>query len=191
MKGGGWLLLFVATYKVGEELATRMFGPYLVKQGFEPETVAAWLGTWVMVASLSGSFFGGLLATRMPLLASVGWTAALRVLPLVGQWAMVAGFIPVSQANVIAIASVEHFFAGALTTCMFALMMSRVDKRIGGTHYTLLAAVEVFGKSPSALASGRIVELLGFSSTFLIAVAASLVFLVLVLPMRRLPDLGQ
>src|SRR5262249_51982331 len=164
----------------GEELATRMFGPWLVKQGNSPETVATWLGTWVMIASLLGSLFGGLPATRMRLLASVGWTAALRVLPLIGQWALVAGLIPLrpwSPGSVIAIASVEHFFAGALTTCMFALMMSRVDKRIGGTHYTLLAAVEVFGKSPSALASGRIVEVLGFPSTFLIAIAASIAFL--------------
>jgi MFS family permease len=190
VKGAGWLLIFVATYKVGEELATRMFGPFLVKQGFTPETVAGWLGTWVMVASLSGSFFGGLLATRMNLLGSVAWTAGLRVLPLIGQWAIVAGLIPISPASIIAIASVEHFFAGALTTCMFALMMSRVDKRIGGTHYTLLAAVEVAGKSPSALASGKIVELIGFPSTFLVAVGASLVFLLLVFPMRRQQHLG-
>jgi MFS family permease len=185
VKGAGWLLIFVATYKVGEELATKMFGPFLVKQGFAPETVAGWLGTWVMVASLSGSFFGGVLATRMNLLGSVAWTAGLRVLPLVGQWAIVAGLIPISDVSIIAIASVEHFFAGALTTCMFALMMSRVDKRIGGTHYTLLAAVEVAGKSPSALASGKIVELIGFPSTFLLAVGASVVFLLLVFPMRR------
>jgi PAT family beta-lactamase induction signal transducer AmpG len=189
VKGGLWLLLFVATYKIGEELATRMFGPWLVKQGNSPETVATWLGTWVMIASLLGSLFGGLLATRMRLLASVGWTAALRVLPLAGQWALVAGLIPLSAGSVIAIASVEHFFAGALTTCMFALMMSRVDKRIGGTHYTLLAAVEVFGKSPSALASGRIVELIGFPSTFLLAIGASVAFLLLVLPMRRQAEL--
>jgi MFS family permease len=190
VKGAGWLLIFVATYKVGEELATRMFGPFLVKQGFTPETVAGWLGTWVMVASLTGSFFGGLLATRMNLLGSVAWTAGLRVLPLIGQWAIVAGLIPISPGSIIAIASVEHFFAGALTTCMFALMMSRVDKRIGGTHYTLLAAVEVAGKSPSALGSGKIVELIGFSSTFLLAVAASVVFLLLVFPMRRQQQLG-
>jgi PAT family beta-lactamase induction signal transducer AmpG len=184
-KGSGWLLVFVATYKVGEELATRMFGPFLVTQHhLEPETVATWLGTWVMIASLLGSLFGGLLATRMPLLASVAWTAALRVVPLVGQWAIVAGFLPVDAGTVIGVASVEHFFAGALTTCMFALMMSRVDKRIGGTHYTLLAAIEVAGKSPSALASGKIVELVGFPSTFGLAVLASVLFMLLVFPMK-------
>ena len=59
-----WLLAFVATYKVGEEMATKMFGPFLVRQGHAPEQVATWLGTWVMVASLSGSFFGSVADVR-------------------------------------------------------------------------------------------------------------------------------
>src|SRR5205085_8110268 len=121
----------------------------------------------------------------MKLLSSVAVTAALRVIPLVGQWAIVSGFIPISALSVIAIASVEHFFAGALTTCMFALMMSRVDKRIGGTHYTLLAAVEVFGKSGPALTSGVLVDAVGFSTTFIVAIALSVAFMALVGPMRR------
>jgi PAT family beta-lactamase induction signal transducer AmpG len=188
--GTGWLLLFVATYKTGEELATKMFGPYLVRQGHAPEQVAVWLGTWVMIASLLGSLLGGVLATRMRLLNAVAWAAALRILPLIAQWAMVAGLIPISASSVIAVASVEHFFAGALTTAMFALMMASVDKRIGGTHYTLLASVEVLGKAPGGLLSGLAVDTLGFSATFLIAVGLSVAFLILVLPMRSMVKAG-
>jgi MFS family permease len=185
LPGAGWLLAFVATYKVGEELASVMFGPFLVKQGHAPEVVAGWLGTYVLAASLLGSLFGGVLATRVRPVSAVGWAAALRVPGLVGQWALVAGLVPISAASVVAIGSLEHFFAGALTTCMFALMMSRVDKRIGGTHYTLLAAVEVAGKAPAALGSGKLVDLLGFPSTFALAIVASLAFLGLVMPVRR------
>ena len=184
LPGTGWLLAFVATYKMGEALANKMFVPFLVKGGVEPEVVAAWMGTWVMAASLFGSLFGGVLASRMRLVRAVALAAALRVVGLVGQWALVAGLLPVTKANVVIIASVEHFFAGALTVCMFSLMMASVDKRIGATHYTLLAAIEVWGKALPALASGLLVEAVGFGNTFLIAVALSVGFLALVGPMR-------
>jgi len=183
LPGTGWLLVFVATYKMGESLANKMWVPFLVKKGgLPPEVVASWMGTWVMVASLCGSLFGGLLAARMQLVRAVAWSAAIRVLGLVAQWALVAGFIPLTKANVIAVAAGEHFFAGALTVCMFALMMSRVDKRIGATHYTLLAAIEVWGKALPALVSGLLVEGIGFANTFLVAVALSVAFLALVGP---------
>jgi MFS family permease len=185
LDGALWLLLFVATYKVGEEIATTLFKVFLVDRGVPVETAALWLGTWVMIASLSGSLFGGLIASRMKLVEAVGWTAGLRVLPLLGLWAIVAGLLPITASSVIGVASVEHFFAGALTTCMFALMMSQVDKRIGGTHYTFLAAVEVLGKTPAGLASGKIAQVLGYPAAFMVAVLASVGFLALVWPMRR------
>ncbi len=186
LPGTGWLIAFVATYKMGEALANKMFTPFLVKQrGLEPEVVASWMGTWVMGASLLGSLFGGVLASRMRLVRAVAAAAAFRVVGLVGQWALVAGVVAVTRVSVIAIAAIEHFFAGALTVCMFSLMMSKVDKRIGATHYTLLAAIEVWGKALPALASGVLVEAVGFANTFLVAVALSVAFLGLAAPMRR------
>ncbi len=53
---------------------------------------------------------------------------------------------------------------------MFALMMARVDRRIGATHYTLLASVEVFGKSPATWLSGLLAERLGYAGLFLLGV---------------------
>ncbi len=67
---------------------------------------------------------------------------------------------------------------------MFALMMSRVDKRIGATHYTVLAAVEVLGKTPAAWLSGVIAQSLGYGWLFALATMLSLAFLLL-LPLLR------
>ncbi|MBK7860274.1 MAG: MFS transporter [Archangiaceae bacterium] len=182
--GTGALVVFVLTYKLGETLANKMFVPWLGRH-FEPQVVAALMGTWVMAASLGGSLFGGLLASRLPLLRAVVVTAAMRVLGLVAQWALVAGLLPLDKPVVVAVASVEHFFSGALTVCMFALMMSRVDKRIGATHYTVLAAIEVAGKAVPGLLSGVLADAIGVPHTFLIAVALSLVFFALVGPVRQ------
>lgn len=181
-----WLLLFVATYKLGESMIDVMFKPFLVDLGFTPARIGLWIGTYGMVASLAGSLAGGWLATRAPLLAAVSLTAFLRVLPLVGEWMLAAGVLPIGASSVVGVAIAEHFFGGALTTAMFAFMMSRVDRRVGASHFTLLAGVEVLGKMPAGPLAGVVADRTTYGTVFLIGVVLSLAFLALLLPLRRL-----
>ncbi len=183
--GAAGLLLAVATYKLGETLADAMFGAWLVRVHALPrEQVALWLGSWGIGASVAGSFVGGWLATRLRFKTAVLVTGALRLGPLALQWAMVAGLIAVGPGTVIPLTIAEHFFGGLLTTAMFALMMSQVDRRIGATHFTVLATVEVLGKAAPGLFSGLLVDTLGFQPVFLASVWLSLGFLVVVWRLR-------
>ena len=84
-----------------------------------------------------------------------------------------------------AVTYAEHFFGGALTLALFAFMMSRVDRRIGATHYTLLAAVEVWGKQPAALVSGWITDATSYPFIFGLAFVLSMAFLLLLIPLYR------
>ncbi len=181
-----WLLLAVATYKMGETLADAMFGAWMVRvHHLAKEDVALWLGSWGMIASLAGSFAGGFVATRLKLKQAVLVTGALRLLPLIAQWALVAGLALPTQATIVPLTCAEHFFGGMLTTAMFALMMSSVDRRIGATHYTLLASVEVIGKAIPGLLSGVFVDAVGFGPVFGASVLLSLLFLAVV---PKLPE---
>jgi PAT family beta-lactamase induction signal transducer AmpG len=57
---------------------------------------------------------------------------------------------------------------------MFCFMMSQVeDKSIGASHYTMLASLEVAGKSVPALFSGVIAERYGLRSLFLLGAVLS------------------
>lgn len=181
--GTGWLLLFIGSYKVGEAMADAMFKPFLIDHGFTPAQLGLYLGTFGMVASLLGSAFGGYLATRLSFEGAVGWAALLRVLPMVAQVWLALG-VP-TASTVIPITVLEHFFGGALTATVFALMMSRVDRRVGGTHYTLLATVEVLGKSPGIWASGFLAQALGYPALFALGAILSLLFLGTLVPLRR------
>lgn len=181
--GMRWVLLFIATYKLGESLADAMFKPFLVDHGYTDAQIGLWVGTWGKVASVLGSLAGGLLAARIPIVRAVGITAALRALPIVAQWALAV--VGPTDETVIAVTCTEHFFGGAITTAMFAFMMSRVDRRIGGTHFTAFATVEVLGKMPAGLLSGVIAEQLGYAGTFGAGAVLSLVFLFLLVPLHR------
>ena len=138
-----------------------------------------------MGASVLGSVVGGLLAARQPLFRMLIVVGGLRLLPELGQLGLAAGWLSVSDVHVIGISLAEHFVGGALTTVMFATMMGMVDRRIGATHFTLFACVEVWGKSLSALVSGLIAETFSYAGAFSIGIVIGLAFLLLV---WRLPS---
>lgn len=183
-EGAVALVLFVGTYKIGESMVDGMFKPFLVDAGFSAPQIGLWIGTYGLVASLAGSLAGGLLATRRSLLFAVAITATLRSTSMLGEWLLALAAHP-SAGAVIAVTATEHFFGGALTTAMFAFMMSRVDRTIGATHYTLLASVEVLGKSPGAWLSGVLAARLGYARLFALGVMLSFAFLIMLAPMRR------
>ena len=187
--GGGWLLLFIVTYKLGETMADTMFKPFLVDAGYGSTQIGLWVGTWGMLFSIAGSLAGGWLATRRPLLQAVGIAAVLRAIPIAGEWWLT--LVTPTPQRVVAITCLEHFFAGALTTAMFAFMMWRVDKRIGATHYTLLAAIEVWGKLGAASISGFVTAHTSYPFLFGLATLLSVAFIGVLGPVGAAARRGQ
>jgi MFS family permease len=176
-RSGAWLLLAVATYKLGESLVDPMFKLFVRDAGFRTSTVLTWTALYGMTASIAGSLAGGLLAARVPLGRALTLAAVLRLGPLVGQWIITQR--PASAEAVVTAIVAENFFGGALTTVMFAFMMSRVDRRIGATHYTVLATLEVVGKMPGSTLSGWIAGAFGYGVTFATGALLSLAYLAL------------
>lgn len=169
------LIGVVATYKTGESLADGMWKPLLLDRGFASADIGLWAGTYGMLASLLGSSLAGALSRRAPLERALLWIAAARALGIAGElW--IAWLAQPSAASVIAVTCVEHFVGGAITTVLFALMMRHADREVGATHYTLLAAVEVWGKVPLGTLSGVIAERLGYLGLFATATALCVAF---------------
>ena len=185
---GRYLVVLVVFYKAGEAMADVMLRPMLVDRGFAPHDLGLWLSTYGTAASLAGSLVGGALASRFRLLPLLFAVAALRAVPLGLELAIALG--ESREILVIAIAIVEHLVGGMLTTVVFAFMMSSVDPRVGATHYTVLAAFENLGKGITGFWAGALAERLGYASIFGLALAMSMLFLVLYLPMARLARSG-
>ena len=188
LPGTKWLLLFIGTYKLGESMSDVLYKLFLVDAGIRPGQIGLWVGTWGTGASILGSAAGGLLATRVPLFRALVVTATLRLFPLMGRWWLAQ--TGVSDAGVIGVTLAEEFFGGALTTVMFAFMMSRVDRRVGATHYTLFASIEVAGKAPGGPIAGLLFGRAhwSYAQVFLLGAALSVAFLFLLLPLRERKD---
>ncbi|HET9450726.1 MAG TPA: MFS transporter, partial [Aggregicoccus sp.] len=182
--GAGWLLLFVGTYKLGEYMLDVYFRAFLRDAGVRTSDIGLWVGTLGNGVSVLGSLAGGLLVTRSAPLRAVALTATLRVLPLAAEWALTQ--VGPTPARVLAVSLAENLVGGALTTAVFALMMSRVDRRVGASHYTLLATVELVGKMPG----GPIAGLLrgagwSYASIFATGTLLCVAVLALLVPLRR------
>ncbi len=177
------LFAVIATYKTGEQLIDSMFKPFLIDQGFTPAEVGLWVSTFGMGASMAGSFVGGLLASRLPVLRALSFAAVFRAVPIF--FVFLLTLHPPSPTEVIAVAVTENFFGGLLTTTVFAYMMSRTDKRIGATHFTLLSTIEMLGKAPIPILAGPFAQAYGYSALFLAGTVLSAGFLLLLPALQR------
>jgi len=177
------LVALITTYKLGEALIDPMFGAMLVDRGVERATLGLWIGTYGMATSILGSVVGGLLGARVSLVRALVAAGALRGVPMLLVVLIALSRAPVELA-LVAIAA-EHFFAGMLTTSMFAFMMARVDRTIGASHYTLLATLEVLGKTPPSLLSGVLAGALGYGPAFSIGLFAAALWPLAAAPLSR------
>lgn len=178
-----WVLLYIATYKSGETLVDVMFKPFLIDAGVPAAKILLWIGTYGMVASLLGSLLGGWAASRGSLWLVLVIATVLRAGPVWGEWWLAAGNLSEDALLVVTIA--EHFFGGLLTTVVFTFMMSQVDPRIGGSHFTLLATFEVLGKAPMAPISGVLAFKIGYAPLFALGTLLSLLVLLTLVPLRK------
>lgn len=177
------LVVVVCTYKMGEAMADAMWKPMLFDRGFARADIGLWTGTFGMILSLVGSAGAGLLVRRVALEKALFVTAVLRAGGVLGEW-WVASLPSPAAEQVIAVTCVEHALGGAITTVLFALMMRATDKAIAGTHYTLLASLEVWGKVPLGALSGYVAAATGYGGVFGYATFLCVAFAVLVAAVR-------
>jgi MFS family permease len=175
--------LVVGTYKTGEQLIDSMFRPFLIDHGFSAGQIALWVGIFGATASTLGSFVGGLAASRLPLYRALVVAAVLRAIPILGVFALT--WTAPTRGLVITVDVAENFFGGLLTTVMFAYMMSRTDRKVGATHFTLLATVEMLGKAPVPFFAGVLGDRFGYRVLFSLATVFSFAFLALLPPLKR------
>ena len=73
-----------------------------------------------------------------------------------------------------------------LISLVFLLTRPReVDQRIGATHYTVLASLEVLGKAPGGPAGGFVAASAGYGPCFAIAAVLSIAYLPLLRAYQR------
>lgn len=169
-------LLLIATYKMGEAGVDAMYRLFLLDGGLEAPSIGILCGTWGLAFSLAGSICGGWIGQTQERMKSLFWVGILRAGPLVLIAALPFLKQPLSLGVVYPVTLAEHFFGGMITPVMFAFMMDLCDRRVGATHYTALAAVEVVGKMSVSTLSGLLADRIGYGGLFALGAGISVVW---------------
>jgi MFS transporter, PAT family, beta-lactamase induction signal transducer AmpG len=179
--GFGWVLLLVGTYKTGEAIVDTMFKHFLQDHGWTVDQLGL-SGIAGAALSLAGSAAGGWLTDGIGIIDALMLLLLVRPWPLMGKVVLAYVGVAAWPSAQHAVMAAEALIGGAVTTAVYALMMSVVDPARGATQYTVLASLDVLGRSLGSVPSGWLVQALGYPGAF--AVGTALAWLVVPLVPR-------
>ncbi|KAK0148371.1 Major facilitator superfamily domain-containing protein 3 [Merluccius polli] len=170
--GTPWTVLYVLTYKLGEQGAVTMFPLFLLDHHMTARELGFWNGVIAMAFSICGSSLGGVLLAQCSIGAMMRRVFVLRTISMVFQSSLLTVLepSPLMKGMAVLSMSIQHFLGGLITTLTFTTMMhctQRADESVQATHYSFLATLEVLGKLMFSALAGGLVDWLGYQVAFL------------------------
>lgn len=170
MKREAWLgiLLFILLYKLGDAFMGVMTNPFLIDIGFSKNQIATVVKLYGVIATIIGSFIGGVLVVRIGMVRSLwicGIAHAITNLMFVAQ-AMVGA----DEAFLALSISLENISGGMGTAAFVAFISSLINLRFTATQYALLSSFSAFGRTWLSTPAGWFAEILGWEWFFVLSV---------------------
>ncbi len=171
------ILAFVVCYKLADNLAGSLLRPFLVDMGYSDADRGVALATVGLVATLVGTFLGGLATTAVGLGHALWGFGVLQVFSNLGYVLVARG--PVDRLLMYGATGFESF-TSALGAGAFAVLLLRLtDKRFSATQYALFTSLFGVPRLVAGPVSGFLVDAIGWEAFFWITIAAGLPGLVL------------
>ncbi|MBO4351140.1 MAG: MFS transporter, partial [Proteobacteria bacterium] len=167
---GAWVILsFIALFKLGDAMAGTLSVPFYLDIGFTKVEIAAITKVIGVIAVLGGTFMGGFVVKRMPILKALWFCGILQLLSnFVFVWlAHVGASVPALTVCI----CVENVTGGMGTAAFVAYISQLCNVRFTATQYALLSSLSTVGRTVFSSSAGVIVDGLGWSG-FYISTAA-------------------
>ncbi len=185
----GIALLFIVTYKLGDEVLFSMNTPFLLRELGVTKVQLAWLaGILGTTASIAGSLVSAWALRRFGLRRAV-WPLTLAMNLNIWAYAWLAHALPdpTTQAGIGLIAGVhayEQFAAGLGNAVLVVYIMRTCHPDFKAAHYAIASAISSVGSSLFGGFGGLIVEATSYLHLFVLAFALALpsMLCLLVLP---------
>jgi PAT family beta-lactamase induction signal transducer AmpG len=177
------ILLFVICYQLPDRFGQIMATPFLLQTGFTQTEIGAIQGGIGLGATIVGVLVGGAIIARLGINRSVWTFFVLQILSnLAYYWIAVSG---PSRGRLVVAIIIENVSGGLVTAVFVAFMMSLCSRRFSATQYALLTSLMAFARDLIVAPAGRIAELTGWPTFFLLTMAVGLpavILLFLVVP---------
>lgn len=168
MKRDKWplILLFIFLYRMSDAYVAPMAYPFFDDIGFTKIQIASIIKIYGVIATIVGTFLGGIVVNRFGLVRSLVWCGILQGasnLAYVGQ--VYAG----NNASVLMInIFVENISGGMGTAAFVAYLSALCNKKYTATQYALLSSFMGAARDLFAATSGAVATAVSWQSFFVI-----------------------
>jgi MFS transporter, PAT family, beta-lactamase induction signal transducer AmpG len=163
---------FLVLFKVADNLAQSLVSPFLLKQGYDENTVGLATGTIGLVSMVVGTFIGGIVTA---------WLGVARALWIFGFLQAVSnlGYALVAQVGLNLPVLYGALAFEAITTGMgngaFGVLLLRLtEKRFSATQYALFSSIFALGRALTGPIAGALVDALGWRDFFIVTVPCAI-----------------
>ncbi len=177
------ILLLIVLYKLADAYAGTMTTAFLIRgAGFSPTDVGTVNKGLGMVSLIIGATAGGTMMIRFGLFRSLLVFGILQAISILS-------FIPLVMAGksyplMVFAVGFENLTSGMGTTAFLSLLMALCDHRYSATQFALLSSLASLGRVFIAPTSGYVVESVGWTNFFIIAVLTALPGLLMLWQLR-------
>jgi PAT family beta-lactamase induction signal transducer AmpG len=180
------LLAFVMLYKLADNLAGSLVRPFLVQIGFNDFDVGIATATIGLVATLVGTFLGGMLTTAMGLGHALWVFGALQIASNFGY--VLIAEIGVNRPLMYAAMGFESLTTGMGTGAFSVLLLRMTMKQFSATQYALFTSLFALPRILAGPVTGVMVDAIGWRDFFLFTIAVGIPGMLL---LQRFAPLGQ
>ncbi len=175
-------LTFILLYKLGDAMASHMFTPFILGQGFTKTEYAAVAKTFGLFATVGGGLLGGVILLKWGIYRSLWIFGILQAVSTAGFSILATmGHHLVGLTTVVAF---ENLSSGMGTAAYAAFMASLTNKKFTATQYALLSSLMGIPRVIAAAPTGWLAEQLGWATFFVFCSLIAIPGLLLII---RLP----
>jgi PAT family beta-lactamase induction signal transducer AmpG len=175
----GLILIFIASYKLGEAMAGSMAMPLYLSLGFSKSEIAEISKFFGFFATLLGGFLGGWIITRLPIIK------ALLLCGFLQSFGNIFYVIQVNAGHHIGSLAlcvvVENLTSGMAGVALIAYLAGLCRMPFTATQYALLSSIALLGRNLVAASGGYLSERLGWNWFFIATTLITIPSLILLL----------
>jgi len=160
------ILAFVILYKLSDNLTQALTRPFLVQVGFDATDVGVVTGTISLVATLVGTFLGGLLTNSLGLGRALWVFGFFQIFSNLG-YALVAHVGPNKPVMYAAVAF-ELFSTGLGSGAFGVLLLRLTQKRFSATQFALLSSLFSISRVLAGPPAGLLADAIGWRDFFVL-----------------------
>ncbi len=172
------ILLALLLYKLGDAMLATISTPFFLKIGFTKQQIAYVVKVFGIIASISGSYAGGIL------IAKTGYFLGLLICGIFQAMTNLSYlwlfYQDIEIQNLLIAISIENFTGGMGATALIAYLSCLCNKEFTATQYAMLSSITTLMNNSITMSSGYLVEQMGWKMYFIFTVIISIPALLLI-----------